>query len=67
MVPRIDLSFLLCDCNDRFAQLATAVFLNKGFKVYLFSQHTPTPYNVSALYVCCLTLAIKHTYAAILH
>ncbi len=46
----------------RFAQLAAAVFLNKGFKVYLFSQHTPTPYNVSALYQLPYTNSIAwHT------
>ncbi|XP_033255654.1 glucose 1,6-bisphosphate synthase-like [Drosophila miranda] len=38
--------------SKRFAQLTSAVFLNSGYKVYLFNRMTPTPFipfTVSAL------------------
>ena len=33
----------------RFAELVAGIFINKKFKVYLFSGYTPTPYAVCDL------------------
>ena len=38
----------------RFAELAACIFLNKGFKIYLFSQNVPTPYVVRSAVCQCL-------------
>lgn len=37
---------------SRFAELAAGILLHRGFKVYLFSKPTPTPFNVSCVYIC---------------
>jgi phosphoglucomutase/phosphopentomutase len=36
--------------SSRFAKRAASAFLSKGFKVYLFSSITPTPYVVRGVY-----------------
>ena len=51
---------------SRFAQLAAGIFLNRNFRIYLFSGHTPTPYTVRvdthvALHVFMVTGAFSPT------
>ena len=42
---------------SRFAQLTAAIFLNKNFKVQLFSEYTSTPYTVR--YLATLSIALS--------
>ena len=39
---------------SRFAELVAGILLHKGFKVYLFSTYTPTPFNVCLWHCVCV-------------
>ncbi|XP_021367057.1 phosphoglucomutase-2-like [Mizuhopecten yessoensis] len=47
--------------SDRFAKLATAVFINKNVPVYLFSRMCPTPYVAYGVLMCKAACGIMVT------